>query len=78
MTFCRAWMKVTDHLLAQQTATGVQLLWATQNLFTHPRYANGAATNPDVHAFCCAAAQVQKVMVRAYVRMCLSRSLVSP
>ncbi len=38
------------------------LLWATQNLFSHPRYMNGGMTNPDVHVFCYAAAQVQKVM----------------
>ena len=55
--------EITDYLLQQQQTTGIRLLWATQNLFTHPRYANGAATNPDLHVFCCAAAQVQKVMV---------------
>lgn len=43
-----------------QKQTGVKLLWATCNLFAHPRYMNGAATNPDVHVFACAAAQVKK------------------
>ena len=28
-------------------ASGVKLLWGTANLFGHPRYAAGAATNPD-------------------------------
>ena len=38
--------------------TGVKLLWGTANLFSHPRYAAGAATNPDPEVFARAAAQV--------------------
>jgi xylose isomerase len=37
---------------ARQRATGVKLLWGTANVFSNPRYMNGAATNPD---FLCAA-----------------------
>jgi len=43
-----------------QKETGVKLLWATCNLFAHPRYMNGASTNPDAHVFAYAAAQVKK------------------
>ena len=39
--------------------TGVRLLWGTANLFSHPRYAAGAATNPDPEVFAYAAAQVK-------------------
>ena len=39
--------------------TGVSLLWGTANLFSHPRYAAGAATNPDPEVFAYAAAQVR-------------------
>ena len=39
--------------------TGVRLLWGTANLFGHPRYAAGAATNPNPEVFACAAAQVR-------------------
>jgi xylose isomerase len=39
--------------------TGVQLLWGTANLFSHPRYAAGASTNPDPDVFAYAAAQVK-------------------
>jgi xylose isomerase len=53
---------ITDYLVEKQKETNVSLLWATQNLFSHPRYMNGALTNPDLHVFCYAAAQVQKVM----------------
>ncbi|MBN1466294.1 xylose isomerase, partial [candidate division KSB1 bacterium] len=31
----------------KQQASGVKLLWGTANVFSHPRYMNGAATNPD-------------------------------
>ncbi len=30
-----------------QEQTGIKLLWGTANLFSNPRYMNGAATNPD-------------------------------
>jgi len=42
--------------------TGVKLLWGTANLFSHPRYAAGAATNPDPEIFAYAAAQVKHAL----------------
>jgi xylose isomerase len=48
--------------------TGKRLLWGTANLFSHPRYAAGAATNPDPEVFAFAAAQV-KVMLEATHRL---------
>jgi len=42
-----------------QEQTGIQLLWGTANLFGHPRYTHGAASNPDAHVFAYAAAQVK-------------------
>ena len=45
-----------------QRDTGVNLLWGTSNLFSHPRFTNGAGTNPDAHVFAYAAAQVKKAM----------------
>jgi xylose isomerase len=42
--------------------TGAQLLWGTANLFGHPRYAAGAATNPDPEVFAYAAAQVRQML----------------
>jgi xylose isomerase len=52
---------ITDYMKEKQDETGVKLLWATQNLFSNPRYMNGGMTNPDVDVFCYAAAQIQKV-----------------
>ena len=31
----------------KQSDSGVSLLWGTANLFSHPKYMNGAATNPE-------------------------------
>ncbi len=45
-----------------QKETGVKLLWGTANLFSHPRYMNGAATNPDFEVVCHAAAQVKAAL----------------
>jgi xylose isomerase len=42
-----------------QKATGVKLLWGTSNLFSHPRYMNGAATNPEFGVVALAAVQVK-------------------
>jgi xylose isomerase len=42
--------------------TGVRLLWGTANLFGHPRYAAGAATNPDPEVFAFAASQVKHAL----------------
>jgi xylose isomerase len=47
---------------AAMQRTGVRLLWGTANLFGHPRYAAGAATNPDPEVFACAALQVRAAL----------------
>lgn len=43
----------------KQAASGVKLLWGTANVFSNPRYMNGASTNPDFHVLSHAAAQVK-------------------
>ncbi len=53
---------LTDETLGYQERTGVRLLWGTANLFTHPRYQGGAATNPDPEVFAYAAAQVTHML----------------
>jgi xylose isomerase len=49
---------MVDEAAGHMARTGVRLLWGTANLFSHPRYAAGAATNPDPEVFAVAAAQV--------------------
>ena len=43
----------------RQEATGMKLLWGTANVFSHPRYMNGASTNPDFNVVAYAASQVK-------------------
>lgn len=58
--------QVAEYLQKKQKATGVKLLWGTANLFSHPRYMNGAGTNPNFHSFAFAGAQVKKMMEVTY------------
>jgi len=53
---------MVDYAGERMAQTGVKLLWGTANLFGHPRYAAGAATNPDPEVFAYAAAQVKLVL----------------
>ena len=56
-------LKQMGQLLKQlQDESGVHQLWGTANLFAHPRYAHGAATNPDPVVFACAATQVKNCL----------------
>ena len=53
---------LVDDAEGYQERTGVRLLWGTANLFSHPRYQAGAATNPDPEVFAYAAAQVKHML----------------
>jgi xylose isomerase len=55
---CARLDQMVDVAAGHQASTGVGLLWGTANLFSHPRYQAGAATNPDPEVFAHAAAQV--------------------
>ena len=54
--------RMVDVLAEKMQASGVKLLWGTANLFSHPRYMAGAATNPDPDVFAYAAAQVKNAI----------------
>ena len=53
---------IVEHARMKQKASGVKLLWGTANLFSNPRYMNGAATNPDFNVVCYAATQVKNAL----------------
>jgi len=55
----RALRTIESGIAAKIAASGVKLLWGTANLFSHPRYAGGAATSPDPEVYAWAAAQVR-------------------
>ena len=50
---------MVEYLKKKQEASGVRLLWGTANLFSHPRYMNGAASNPDFNVVARAGAQLK-------------------
>jgi xylose isomerase len=53
---------LTARAKEKQDATGIKLLWGTANAFSHPRYMNGASTNPNFDVLCHAGAQVKAAM----------------
>lgn len=57
---------IVAHCADHQRAGGARLLWGTANLFSHPRYASGAATSPSARVFAFAAAQVKHAIDAAH------------
>jgi len=53
---------IVDYAKQKQKASGVKLLWGTANLFSHARYMNGAATNPDFNVVAYAGTQVKNAI----------------
>lgn len=53
---------LVDYAKEKQKASGVQLLWGTANVFSNPRYMNGASTNPDFKVLTHAATQVKNAI----------------
>ncbi len=58
----KRFFKLVEYATEKQRASGIKLLWGTANLFSHPRYMNGAATNPDFNVVCYAATQVKNAI----------------
>jgi xylose isomerase len=54
--------RISEVLALKQQDTGIKLLWGTANLFSHPRYAGGAATSPNPEVFAYAATQVRHAL----------------
>ncbi len=53
---------IGDYALEHMAKNPKKLLWGTANLFSNPRYMNGAATNPDFQVVAYAAAQVKNAL----------------
>ncbi len=52
-------IKTVEYLKEKMNASGVKLLWGTANLFSHPRYMNGAGSNPNFDVVARAGAQLK-------------------
>ena len=53
---------IADYLQKKQEQSKTRLLWGTANLFSHPRFMSGAATNPDPEVFAWAATTIKHCM----------------
>lgn len=54
--------EISDYILEKMNQTGIRCLWGTANLFSNPRYMNGAGSSNDAEVFCFAAAQIKKAL----------------
>ena len=54
--------RLVDGAKSRQADTGLRLLWGTANMFSHPRYMNGASTNPNFDVVAHAGAQVKAAL----------------
>ncbi|MGX7352624.1 xylose isomerase [Enterococcus canis] len=52
--------EITDLIKEKMDQTGIKLLWNTANMFSHPRFVNGAASSNNADVFAYSAAQVKK------------------
>jgi len=53
---------ISNEILAEMKRTKINCLWATANLFSHPRYMHGAGTAPNADVFAFAAGQLKKAI----------------
>lgn len=54
--------QVVAYIKEKMAATGIKNLWGTANVFSNPRYMNGAATNPDFDVVARAALQIKNAI----------------
>jgi xylose isomerase len=54
--------EMADYFAAKMSSSRTCLLWGTANLFSHPRFMSGAATNPDPDVFAYSATIVKHCM----------------
>ena len=54
--------EITDHILVKMKETGIKCLWGTANMFSNPRFMNGAGSTNSADVYCFAAAQIKKAL----------------
>ena len=54
--------EISDYILEKMKETGIRCLWGTANMFSNPRFMNGAGSTNCADVFCFAAAQVKKAL----------------
>lgn len=54
--------EISDYILEKMRKTHIKCLWGTANLFSNPRYANGAGSSNSIDVYLHAAAQIKKAL----------------
>jgi xylose isomerase len=54
--------EVSDYILEKMKGTDIKCLWGTANMFSNPRFMNGAGSSNSPEVFAFAAAQVKKAL----------------
>ena len=54
--------EITDYMLEKMKETGIKCLWGTANMFSNPRFMNGAGSTNSADVYCFAAAQIKKAL----------------
>ena len=54
--------EISDYILEKMKEDGIKCLWGTANMFSNPRYCNGAGSTNSADVFAFAAAQVKKAL----------------
>ena len=54
--------EITDYILIKMQKTGIKCLWGTANMFSNPRFMNGAGSTNSAEVYCFAAAQIKKAL----------------
>ena len=54
--------EITDYILTKMEGTDIKCLWGTANMFSNPRFMNGAGSTNSADVYCFAAAQVKKAL----------------
>lgn len=54
--------EITDYILKKMKKIGIKCLWGTANMFSNPRFMNGAGSTNSADVYCFAAAQIKKAL----------------
>lgn len=54
--------QISDYILTKMEETQIHCLWGTANMFSNPRYMNGAGSTNSAQVYCFAAAQIKKAL----------------
>ena len=54
--------EISDYILEKMKGTDIKCLWGTANMFSNPRFCNGAGSTNSADVFAFAAAQVKKAL----------------